>query len=171
MEKNEFFENVETQSVLDKYSQNDFNDENVSLDNSKKILEEIKKFDKNYEKYKLFYNKRWKNGKFYKRIIVECYGSGDNGTYIRNAQTGEVTSFKVGSKYEHLFYSVLISTGYNKRRDPLLLFYDSPEQYENHWYKILDKDTKDKWFQKYKNMRLILDKEYNSNVKKLEQRI
>ncbi len=65
----------------------------------------------------------------------------------------------------------MISTGYNKRRDPLLLFYDSPEQYENHWYKILDKDTKDKWFQKYKNMRLILDKEYNSNVKKLEQRL
>ena len=53
----------------------------------------------------------------------------------------------------------MYSTGYNNRKDPLILFYDNPEQCENHWFRIIDKETKDKWFQKYKETILILENE------------
>ena len=87
--------------------------------------------EKGYYKVTRPFNGKWKDGKYYKNITVEMYGSGDSGTYIRNAVTGEYTKHIVGSKAEELFYKVAICTGIG-RNGPICLFYDTRSQYETH---------------------------------------
>lgn len=47
----------------------------------------------------------------YKDKKIGVYTSGDVGSRIRNAETGEYYNYTVGSKYEDLFFSVRLSTG------------------------------------------------------------
>ena len=108
-----------------------------------------KRADSNYEKYKLPFNKNWKDGKYYHTIVVENYGSGQQGTKIRNAVTGQKYPYLVGSLDEDLFFKVSEASGRNGRRSTLILFYDSPEQYENHCFTTVDNDIKKKWNEKY----------------------
>jgi hypothetical protein len=69
------------------------------------------------------------NGKQIKTLI---FGSGQIGTTIRNAVTGERHSgHKVGSHHEDLYFKTAICTG-EFGPDPVTLFYDSASQFEKH---------------------------------------
>jgi hypothetical protein len=90
-----------------------------------------------------------------KKLLVSVYASGQTGSTIRNAVTGEKqTGYKVGNYDEDLFFSVSISSGHQSltklgRRDPITLFFDNPEQYERHMHVKLPVDTKLAWNHKY----------------------
>ena len=110
--------------------------------------EAVKKLDKHYEKIIVPFNKAWTDGKYYKFITIENYGSGTIGTRIRNAVTGVKENFMVGSADEDLFFKVTDSTGRYGRKDPLILYYDSPEQFENHHFTTVNQDIKNRWYEK-----------------------
>jgi len=114
----------------------------------KNAIAESEKLDPNFQKVTKAFNNTWSDGKFYKKITIKSYGSGQMGSRIRNAVTGQYTPYLVGSKNEDLFFVVNDSTGLFGRKDPLFLFYDSPEQYENHQFIILKQTIKEKWYEK-----------------------
>ena len=113
----------------------------------KKAADAIKRLDKNYHTYSIQFNNIWK-GKFYDRIIIENYGSGSQGTFIRNAVTGVRYDTVVGSSDEDLFFKVIDSVGRNGTKEPLMLYFDSPEQYENHHFTTVSPDVKQKWLER-----------------------
>jgi hypothetical protein len=92
---------------------------------------------------------KWIDGKYYNTVTINMYGSGDLGSYIKNAVTGEYTNHLVGSKAENQYFCVAICTGLDKLHGPVHLYYDSPSQYENHQFTVLDQITKDAWFRKF----------------------
>jgi hypothetical protein len=108
-----------------------------------------RKIESNYEKYSIPFNKTWNDGRFYKNVTIELYGSGQNGCRIRNAVTGQRYEYIVGSQDEDLFFKVSESTGRYGRKHPLILYYDSPEQYENQHFITLSSDIKTRWNDKY----------------------
>lgn len=83
------------------------------------------------------------------------------GTRIRNAATGNTERHRCGSIYENLYYKVCHATGEFGNKDPLILFYDTPEQYERHWNVRLSQENKDQWQVKYveAQRRFLNDKE------------
>lgn len=109
---------------------------------------DIKNFDKNYEKYKIPFNVVWKDGKVHKTLTIEKYGSGQQGVRIRNAVTGMSYPHLVGSSAEDLYFKVIDSTARHGRNYPLILFYDTPEQYENHQFTTVLSATKERWYEK-----------------------
>ena len=113
----------------------------------KNTIAESENLDPNFQKEIRAFNNTW-NGKYYKKITIKSYGSGQIGSRIRNAVTGQYTSYIVGSKNEDLFFVVSDSTGLFGRKEPLILYYDSPEQYENHQYILLNQKIKEKWNEK-----------------------
>jgi len=125
------------------------NDVVLTSNNKNKIsLGEVKKSDTKYDKYNKVIRMKWQDGKYYDKVTIELFGSGDTGTKIRNAVTGAKTPYLVGSKNEDLFFKVMDASGNKGRKDSLLLFYDSPEQYENHQFIILDQVIKESWLNK-----------------------
>lgn len=124
------------------------NDETSVELRKKNTVDDIKRLDTHYEKYSIPFNKVWTDGKFHKRMIIEIYGSGTIGTKIRNAVTGVSYNFIVGSSDEELFFKVTDSTGRNGRREPMMLYYDSPEQYENHQFTTVPTEIKQRWHKK-----------------------
>ena len=126
-----------------------------SIDN-KKNTSSANKFDVNYKKIIIPFNKTWNDGKYYKSIVVEVYGSGQTGSRIRNAVTGQTYSYLVGSRAEDLFFKVTDSSAHNGIKYPLILFYDSPEQYEKHQFTSVSQEIKKKWQEKQVAARLEL---------------
>lgn len=87
-----------------------------------------------------------KDGKVYhKKVAVGIYGTGPLGTRIRNAVTGSKYDFLVGSVDQDSLYSVALCTGENGLKESVSMFYDSPEQYENHMKTQIDSDWKMRW--------------------------
>lgn len=84
------------------------------------------------------------NEKKTKQVEIGVYGSGSQGSQIRNAETGEYYRFLVGSSNEDLFFKTMICSGIVSN-GPLTLFYDTPEQYERHQNTKLDYTTKKRW--------------------------
>lgn len=107
-----------------------------------------RKIDHNYEKFSIPFNKTWKDGRFYKTITIELYGSGQSGSRIKNAVTGQRYPYIVGSVDEDLLFKVSDATGRYGRKHPLTLFYDSPEQYENQIVTTISQDVKTMWQEK-----------------------
>jgi hypothetical protein len=106
-----------------------------------KVLEDIKRLDKGYNK--VF---RYKNRK---QHSVEYYATSINpGKKIRNAINGAYTNCIVGSFDEDLFFKIRLLTD-KCDEDLTTLYYDSPEQYEKHFNDIIDDYTKEKWKNKY----------------------
>jgi hypothetical protein len=71
-------------------------------------------------------------------------------SHIKNAITGAFQGmdgqfFRVGSKDEDLFFSVILATGELGQAGPPTLFYDNPEQYERHFFTKLPKELKNTW--------------------------
>ena len=112
------------------------------------VVEKPRNSDKNYERYNVPFNKTWKDGRFYDRISIENFGSGQIGTRIRNAVTGQKYPYFVGSKDEDLLFKVTDASGRNARKYSLTLYYDTPEQYENHHFITVNKYIKERWYEK-----------------------
>ena len=128
--------NIETYSDMD----------TIEYQEHKRELKEmLRQIDNQYEKYKVKLNMTWKDGKFYKKVNIVNYGSRGHGALIRNAVTGVRYKIRVGSEQEGLFFKVTEATGRRGRQYQLMLYYDSPEQYENHHFKIVDPKTKEAW--------------------------
>jgi hypothetical protein len=85
------------------------------------------------------------------------YPSNAHGSAVVHARTGEKYPWSVGS-FESLRLFRIINTtgGYNEHgkviehgsppnRDPNFLYYDSPDDYEDHWRFHLNNETHDKW--------------------------
>jgi hypothetical protein len=128
--------------------ENDFENDSNNLKKKHFTNSAFQKLNNNYEKYSIPFNKIWIDGKFYKRITIKNYGSGCQGTRIINAVTGTKYNIKVGSAEENIFFKVTDSSGINGRNEPLMLYYDSPEQYENHYFTNVSQDTKQQWIQR-----------------------
>jgi len=79
----------------------------------------------------------------YKKIKI--YESLNNGK-IRNAKSGLYYDYKVGTKDEDRFFSILVSVGNNNEKSGVLLFYNSPEEYEEHFYVNLNNKIKSSWY-------------------------
>jgi len=125
---------------------NDADDDNVSV-NSRSNRQKVNKVLTETEddplcfKTKRFDRAAWKM----KQVIL--FGSGDTGTTIRNAVTGEkYYGHRVGSRYEDLYLKTRICTG--EFREPVTLFYDSVEQYERHMHCAVDNDFRTKFSSK-----------------------
>uniref|UniRef100_A0A6C0F6J8 Uncharacterized protein n=1 Tax=viral metagenome TaxID=1070528 RepID=A0A6C0F6J8_9ZZZZ len=112
-------------------------------------FEDMKKEDKHY--YKILHAiNQMIDGKFHKKVYIEAYSSGDTGTRIRDAVTGEYTKYLVGSTDEDLFFKTRDCTGLMSQRDDAgSFFYLSPEQYERARYCRLSTDIKEAWNKKY----------------------
>lgn len=111
--------------------------------NNKNLMMEIKRMDKGYNKLRRLV--KTPNGK--KKISVEVYSSGDTGSNIRDAITGQFYSSKVGSAEEDGFFKVCIATGeiLNQRR---LFFFSSPSDYERVFLTTLQEEIKIAWSKK-----------------------
>jgi hypothetical protein len=83
---------------------------------------------------------------------IGCYGSGSQGTSIRNAITGErIFSHKVGSRMEDLYFKVTISLGISEK-GPVTLFFENPEQFERHLFEEVKEEEKKKWRLRVKSL-------------------
>jgi len=115
---------------------------------TKGTLNDIKlQLDKRY----CVINKRiMEKNNFYKNKKIELYGSGDIGSTIRDAETGDYyRGHIVGSSIEDLYFKISYSRASkndsNNNLEPLILFYHSPEHYERHQHVLLNDDIKQKW--------------------------
>jgi len=127
--------------------------DNDILNHQKKELNNIKSCDSGYTF--VYRHKTLPSGKV-KKTRVDCYTSGDVGTHIRNAETGNYYKYKVGSKEEDLFFKIALSSGeLNAGNASNILFYDTPEQCENHLLYDLEDEVKEKWAEK---KRILFDK-------------
>ena len=98
---------------------------------------------------------------------IELYTTGGTGSNIRDGETGEYYSEKVGTKQEDLYFKVSLATGECKSLNgSTTLFYLSPEHYERHLYVELDNETKLNWEDK-KNVLLV---EMEKSAKKNKNR-
>jgi hypothetical protein len=95
----------------------------------------------------------WINEKQCKKVTINMYGTGEYGSYIKNAVTGASTNHRVGSKAESLYFSVANCTGIDKLRGPIHLYYNSPSEYEKHQFTSVDQATKDEWFNRYNSLK------------------
>jgi hypothetical protein len=122
-----------------------------SFDNNtkvKKIMSNVYQSNKGFHLLK-------RQTKDNKRHNVEVFVSGDQGSTIRNAISGSYYyGDRVGSKQEDLYFKVSISTG-ELGKDSVVLFYDTPEQYERHMYATVDSETKQMWLEKQVNVKLV----------------
>jgi hypothetical protein len=78
-----------------------------------------------------------------KRPVFES--SFNPNAFIRNAITGVYTEYKVGSLNEDLFFKVCYALGMDGRRDPSILFFESPHQYEKYLFDIVSDSLKNRW--------------------------
>jgi hypothetical protein len=111
-------------------------------------FEETKKMDRGYNK--IYIKVKRDDGKI-KRKKIEVYTSGDLGSHIRDAETGEYYKHIVGSKDEHLYFKVGMSTGECKSSNgSSTLFYLSPEHYANHLHCQVNPKIVENWNTKRK---------------------
>jgi hypothetical protein len=90
---------------------------------------------------------------------IGCYRSGPAGTTICNAATGiKYYGHLVGSLSEDLYFKVCIATGEGGGEDPLVLFYDSPEEYERHAFVSISDLSKQNFLNKRDAMMKHLNK-------------
>lgn len=127
----------------DDYLNECMNDDFDEPKSKKEIFEDMKKADKGYYSWTRPVPGSRKPHK------IEAYSSGDVGSRIRDAITGDrYRNYLVGSKNEDLFFKVRICTGEFSGREAPTLFYSSPEEYERHSRSVLGEELKNQWFLK-----------------------
>lgn len=96
-----------------------------------------------------------------KRVKVEFHETTlTPNRFIKNAVTGVIEApFRVGSADEDLFFSVMLSTG-ECGQTPPCLFYDSPEQYERHFFTSVSDEAKLRWRTRYAHAVYARNKKY-----------
>ena len=120
--------------------------DDMSISESKINEEIIKKHDKNYHVYRRYITVKEK-GKYINKINnLGLYSSGVVGSNIRDAVTGMYYNYKIGSKDEERFFSVVDCTG-TKSKSSLLFFYQSPKHYESVNNTSVNYDTHHRWNQ------------------------
>ena len=96
------------------------------------------------------YNKIWRNvlrhdGKP-KRTKIEIYTTGGVGSNIKDAETGEYYSSKVGTANENYFFKVILATGEcDKSNGSTTLFFTSPHHYMAHMHGNVPQKAIEKW--------------------------
>ena len=131
----------------------DFNESN-EINNDSSTLNTFGKFKGISKHYHRLWRIRGDDKKKFK-VQIGVHSSGDTGyTFIRNAETGEITNYVVGSMNEELFFKVRVATG-EFPTGPIILFYNSPEHYEKHQHIVVSDDMKYVWHER-KNRRLLL---------------
>jgi hypothetical protein len=106
------------------------------------LIHDVKKLDKGYNVvYRMV--ERPQDG-LIKKKKIEIYTSGDMGSRIRDAETGNYYSSLVGSLDEHLFFKVGLSTGECKKGSNTL-FYLSPSHYASHLHCSVPKKIVENW--------------------------
>jgi hypothetical protein len=107
-----------------------------------KVIYNIKCLDTGFHKVK----RRVDN----KIVKIEYYHSNITpGSSIRNAITGNYSQYKVGSCAECLFFKVTNATADEKNKQPFVMFFESPSQYERHFKCTVSQDTKETWQRKH----------------------
>jgi hypothetical protein len=131
-------------------------DETSSMDTNerdrKKRHELYKRSDPDYYSFKV--PKQNEDGDVYFHKI-EIYSTPSTG-FIRNASTGIREPYKVGSKYEDLYFRVK-DIGLYTGTEPRKLFYRNPEEYERHQFGKISQDMKKQWSEKYMKARALLE--------------
>lgn len=117
--------------------QNDYDEDNTGKNNLGQFTQLNKRF------HQISRTVMKANGKLQK-VSIGLYSSGNIGSYIKNAETGETYNYRVGSKDEDLFFKVSHSTG-EFNTGPITLFYDSPEHFERHQLVTLDSNIVQAW--------------------------
>jgi hypothetical protein len=116
-----------------------------------KMKEVYKRMDKDYYSYKIRVNNE--------NIKIELYSSSSlSKSFIRNAITGIRSQYKVGSKYEDLFFKIKDVARKNQTvlNDlPRKLFYDSPEECERHLHIIIPTELKENWMKKKLSIKVL----------------
>ena len=119
-------------------SNNDADDDNVSV-RSRSNRQKVNKVLTETVDDKLCFKAKRFDSTAYKMKAVIMFGSGDTGTTIRNAVTGEkYYGHRVGSRHEDLYLKTRVCTG--EFSEPVTLFYDSVDQYERHQHCVVDED-------------------------------
>jgi hypothetical protein len=142
----EYEETVSEEPEIDNYYADfatDSSSINTEILKEKKILNDYKKMDKGYNIVK-----RKINGNF---IKIEFYDTNYTmGTIIRNAVTGAYQKgCLMGSSNENLFFKVADVSAESKNKESKILFFDSPEQWERHFFCTCPTEIKEKWKEKY----------------------
>jgi len=101
------------------------------------------------------------DGRNLTHIVVKVYETNTTPHYrIRDAVTGSYwQKYKVGSSSENLFFKVIWSVGLNGRKDPLVLYFHSPEEFERHMLIEVSEEEKQIWYER-RNDELRKDKAY-----------
>lgn len=87
-----------------------------------------------------------------KACKIKCYGTGGQGAKIRHAVDGYYYEDRVGTYEENNYFSVVIATGESKNKDVrIVLYYNSPEEYERHFFETLDNKVKMHWRSRQKS--------------------
>ena len=122
------------------------NENNNLINDDSSELTKFKQTDQNYHIiYRMAPFER--NGIItYKKKRIGVYTSGDIGSTIRDAETGEYYNYTVGSKCEKMFFSVRLSTGECNGKYKLpTLFFLSPQHYESYLHNKVSEDIVYNW--------------------------
>lgn len=86
-----------------------------------------------------------------KTRLITAYYSGGMGSKIVDATTGAETQHQIGTKSEHLYFKVSYVANHAKniQNVPVTLYYNSPNEYEQHLCEELDEPIKHVWSDKY----------------------
>jgi hypothetical protein len=119
--------------------QNDYESEH----DVKKMLEKEKTKDRGYN---TIYRKTQRpDGRTYNKKI-KIYTSSGIGSHIRDVETGEYSSYIVGSKDENLFFKIILATGQCKSaNNSSTLFFISPQHYASYLQCEIDPETVRNW--------------------------
>ena len=100
-------------------------------------------------------------------VKIGCYMAGPPGSTIINAVTGQKYPGHIVGKFdEDLYYKVMLCNGVNGP-NPVTLFYDSPAQYEKHFYREISQKTKEDWFEKYEYQQGIEERKDKNKVSRI----
>ena len=141
---------------------NPSNENDYDAGDHKKIIDNAKKMDRGYNK--VFRMRERSNG-LLKQTKIEFYTSSDVGCNIRDGETGEYYSSKVGSADEDLFFKIILATGECKSKNgSSTVFYTSPQHYMSHFNCDYDPEFISQWELKRNNRvnQLELIKQKNS---------
>lgn len=133
---------------------------NIHSEENDKI-NNINKKNKHHHKFKIPFN-GYINNKYHKYINIEFYSSGDTGTKIRDAVTGNFTPHLVGSENEDLYFTVSICNN-TTGQTPVKLYYLTPEEYEKNHFCIVCEKTKKIWKEK-RDLRLSMINNKNNGI-------
>ena len=124
---------------------------NSEIIEERRILKAYKKADSGYYSFKIM--------KGNDLVKIEVYSILNN-DQIRHAITGLKTPYSSRSNYANLFFSVVDSSCSAPRKDNInrrKLYYNNPEEYERHFHTTVSKDIKEKWAEKNRKFRRLLN--------------